>query len=264
MHNAALAALGLDWAYVPFDVAPEHLPAAVAGLRALNMVGVNLTVPHKEAVLPLLDVVDEGARRIGSVNTVHNVGGVLHGYSTDGPGFLRSLEELGERVEGRRALVLGAGGSARAVAFALAGRGGRVQIANRTQTRAQELADRLNTFFPGAATVVGWGGDAEDFDLLVNTTSLGMDPHPDTMPALPPGTFDRRALVYDLVYAPPETRLLAAAGCAGCRAVNGLKMLVAQGALSLGYWTGTAWGDLPLGIMEEAVRGGASPVFPVA
>ena len=96
MHNAALAALDLDWAYVPFEVAPERLPAAVEGLRALNLVGVNVTVPHKEAVLPLLDVVDEDARRIGSVNTIHNVGGVLHGSSTDGPGFLRTLEAAGE------------------------------------------------------------------------------------------------------------------------------------------------------------------------
>ena len=93
------------------------------GLRALNLVGVNVTVPHKEAVLPLLDVVDEDARRIGSVNTIRNVGGVLHGSSTDGPGFLRTLEGLGEPADGRRALILGAGGSARAVAFALAGPG---------------------------------------------------------------------------------------------------------------------------------------------
>ena len=252
MHNAALAALGLDWAYVPFDVAPERLPAAVEGLRAMNLVGINVTVPHKEAVLPLLDVVDEDARRIGSVNTIHNVGGVLHGSSTDGPGFLHSLTALGEPTEGRRALVLGAGGSARAVAFALAGRGGRVQIANRTEARARELAGRVNAAYPGAASVAGWGEEAGEFDLLVNTTSLGMAPHEDTMPALPPGTFGREILVYDLVYAPPETRLLAQARRAGCRAVNGLKMLAAQGALSLGLWAGVAWEDLPLGIMEDA------------
>ena len=252
MHNAAFAALGLDWAYVPFDVSPEDLPAAVSGIRALNMVGVNVTVPHKEAVLPFLDVVDEAARRIGSVNTIHNVGGVLHGFSTDGPGFLRSLQALGEPTEGRRALLLGAGGSARAVAFALAACGGHVQIANRTSGRARELAESLNSFHPGAAAVVDWGGEADAFDLLVNSTSLGMNPSPDTMPALPPGTFDPAILVYDLVYAPAETRLLAAARRAGCRTANGLKMLVAQGALSLSRWTGLAWEGLPLGIMEEA------------
>ncbi|MBV9852451.1 MAG: shikimate dehydrogenase [Armatimonadetes bacterium] len=256
MHNAALAALGLDWAYVPFDVAPERLSAAVGGLRALNLVGVNVTVPHKEAVLPLLDVVDEEARRVGSVNTIHNVGGVLHGFSTDGPGFLRSLEALGERAEGRSALILGAGGSARAVAFALAGRGGRVQIANRTEARAQALADRLNTFHPGAASVAGWGAEADAFDLLVNATSLGMDPRPDALPALPPGTFGPGILVYDLVYSPLETRLLALARRAGCRAVNGLPMLTAQGALSLARWTGVAWECLPLGIMEQAALAG--------
>ena len=258
MQNAALAALGLDWVYVPFDVAPAHLPAAVAGLRALNLVGINVTVPHKEAVLPLLDVVDEDARRIGSVNTIHNVGGVLYGSSTDGPGFLRSLEDLGESADDRRALLLGAGGSARAVAFALAGRGARVQIANRTEARARELADRVNEFRPGAASVVGWGGEADDFDLLVNTTSLGMTPQEDALPVLPPGPLRPDVCVFDLVYAPPETRLLRLARAAGCRAANGLKMLVAQGALSLGLWTGVAWERLPLGIMEEAARAGAS------
>ena len=252
MHNAALASLGLDWAYVPFEVAPERLPAAVEAVRALNLVGVNVTVPHKEAVLPLLDVVDEDARRIGSVNTIRNVNGVLHGSSTDGPGFLRTLETLGERTEHRRALLLGAGGSARAVAFALASRGGRVQIANRTEDRARELAARLNEFWPGAASVAGWGGEADEFDLLVNATSLGMAPQEESLPALPPGGLPAGVLVYDLVYAPPETRLLALARRSGCRAVNGIPMLVAQGALSLALWTGLAWEDLPLGTMQHA------------
>lgn len=259
LHNAALAALGLDWIYVPFDVAPEDVAAAVEGVRAFNLVGVNVTVPHKEAVLPLLDVVDEDARRVGSVNTIHNVNGVLHGYSTDGPGFLRSLEVLGEPARGRRALILGAGGSARAVAFALTGQGGQVQIANRTEARARELAERLNAHHPGAASVVGWGDEADGFDLLVNTTSLGMAPHEDAMPAIPPGTFERDVLVYDLVYAPPETRLLARARQSGLRAVNGLGMLVAQGALSLSRWSGLSWDALPLGIMEEAVRTAPPP-----
>ncbi len=262
MHNAALAVLGLDWVYAPFNVAPEDLPAAVAGLRALNMIGVNVTVPHKEAVLPLLDVVDEDARRIGSVNTVHNVGGVLHGSSTDGPGFLRSLEGVGEQTRGRRALVLGAGGSARAIAFALAGRGGRVQIANRTRERAEALAARVNEFYPGAASATGWGVEAGEYDLLVNTTSLGMDPRPETMPALPPGGLSPDVCVVDLVYAPPQTRLLGVARAAGCRTVvNGLPMLAAQGALSLARWAGLAWEDVPLGIMEKAAL---EPLAPVA
>ena len=120
MHNAALKSLGLDWVYVPFDVNPDNAAGAVAGLRALGLAGVNVTVPLKECVLPLLDEVDEAARQIGSVNTIHNIGGRLFGYSTDGEGFLRSLEAAGQPTQGRQVLILGAGGSARAVAFALA------------------------------------------------------------------------------------------------------------------------------------------------
>lgn len=254
MHNAALAALDLDWVYVPFAVAPEALAAAVSGLRALNMVGINVTVPHKEAVLPLLDVVDEDARRIGSVNTIHNVSGTLHGYSTDGPGFLLSLERLGEATVGRHALILGAGGSARAVAFALAQQGGRVQIANRTEVRARVLAEAVNSAHPGTATVTGWGADAKGFDLVVNTTSLGMNPHPETMPLLPPNALQPDVFVCDLVYAPLETRLLALARSAGCRCVNGLPMLAAQGALSLARWTSLPLDTMPLEIMLKAAE----------
>jgi shikimate dehydrogenase len=252
MQNAALEAMGLDWVYVPFEVVPEALPVAVASIRALGLVGVNLTVPHKEAVLPLLDVVDEDARRIGSVNTVHNRDGILHGYSTDGPGFLHALAGEGEATEGRQALILGAGGSARAVAFALAGHGGRVQIANRTRERAEALAAQVNQFYPGAASVVGWGADADAFDLLVNTTSLGMDPHPEMLPLLPRNVLRPSVFVCDLVYAPIETRLLAQARAAGCRVINGLPMLVAQGALSLALWTGLAPASIPVEVMHRA------------
>jgi shikimate dehydrogenase len=255
MHNAALEALGLDWAYVAFDVAPEALPAAVAGIRALGLVGVNVTVPHKEAVPAFLDHVDEEARRIGSVNTIHNVDGVLYGSSTDGPGFLYALTEAGEPVENRAALILGAGGSARAVAFALAGRGGRVWIANRTPARAQALADRVNGFYPGAATATEWGGLGLgiEADLVVNTTSLGMEPNADTMPWVPAKLLRPGVCVYDLVYSPPETRLLAEARRAGCHVLNGLPMLAAQGAYSLSRWTGLPMDALPIETMRRAI-----------
>ena len=133
MHNAALEALGLDWVYVPFDVSLEDLAAGVGGLRALGLVGVNVTVPLKQSVVPLLDVVDEEASWIGSVNTICNRDGQLYGYSTDGDGFLRSLEAVGQSPDRRQVLLLGAGGSARAVAFALASRGCRCQLASRTE-----------------------------------------------------------------------------------------------------------------------------------
>lgn len=252
MHNAALQSLGLGWAYVPFDVAPANVAAAVAGLRAMNFVGANVTVPLKEVVSGHLDDLDDEAARIGSVNTIHNVNGRLRGYSTDGAGFLRALEAAGEATEGRQAYVLGAGGSARAVSFALAGRGATVQIANRTAERAAALAAQVNRFYPDAARTAGWGSEAAPFDLLVNTTSLGMHPHLETAPALPPGTLRPGLFVYDLVYAPPETALLAQARAAGCRTENGLGMLVFQGALSLSLWTGLPVADLPIEAMGRA------------
>ena len=259
MHNAALAALGLDWVYVPFEVVPDEAAAAVAGLRALGLVGVNVTVPLKETVLPLLDVVKEDAHRIGSVNTIHNRDGRLYGYSTDGVGFLRSLEAAGQATEGRQVLLLGAGGSARAVAFALASRGSRCQIANRTEARASALADDVNQWFPIAASTVGWGAPCGAFDLLVNTTSLGMHPNVDALPALPPNAFAARPFVCDLIYAPAQTKLLAMAAAAGCETLNGAGMLVWQGALALALWTGLPLEEMPVAVMEAAVRASLWP-----
>ena len=253
MQNAALDTLGLDWVYVPFEVRPENVAEAIAGLRALNLVGVNVTVPLKEQVLPLLDVVDDAARWIGSVNTIHNVNGKLYGYSTDGAGFLRSLEAVGQPVEGRQVLILGAGGSARAVAFALASRGCVCQIANRTETRATDLAVAVNARFPHSTSAAGWGADVAPFDLLVNTTSLGMQPNEDALPALPPAVFDSRPFVYDLIYAPAQTKLLKQAEAAGCGTSNGVGMLVWQGALALALWTGLSLEEIPVRAMERVV-----------
>ncbi len=255
MHNAALASLGLDWAYVPFDVDPDpvNVEAALAGLRALGLIGVNVTVPLKEAVLPHVVVSGEAAR-VGSVNTIHNRDGRLYGYSTDGAGFVRALEAAGQASEARRVLLLGAGGSARAVAFALAARGCHCRIANRTRPRAVRLAEDICGHFPGAASVAGWGADAGAFDLLVNTTSLGLHPDEAAVPALPPEAFAARPFVYDLIYTPPQTALLRMAGAAGCGTSNGVGMLVHQGALALALWTGIPVEDLPVAAMERAVR----------
>ncbi len=255
MHNAALAALGLDWVYVPFDVAPENVEAALAGIRALGMVGVNVTVPLKEAVLPYLDESSDTVRQIGSANTVICRDGRLYGDSTDGAGFLRALQDAGQSPDNRQALVLGAGGSARAVAFALASRGTYCKITNRTAERAEALAADISLWFPGMAEAVGWGGDAGVFELIVNTTSLGMQPREAEMPSLPPGVFDGRPFVYDLIYAPAKTRLLQAAEEAGCATANGVGMLVQQGAISLSLWTGLLIEDIPTVVMEAAVRG---------
>lgn len=254
MQNAALEALGLDWVYVPFQVAPHDVAAAVAGLRALGLAGVNVTVPLKESVGPLLDVLDEDASRIGSVNTIHNRDGRLYGHSTDGAGFLRSLEAAGQPTRNRRVLLLGAGGSARAIAYALASRGCHCRIANRTGGRAAALALAVNARYLGAASVVGWGEEAGGFDLLVNTTTLGMPPDEDAVPALPPNAFADRPFVYDLIYVPTRTRLLAAAAAAGCGTMNGVEMLVWQGALALAIWTGRPLEEMPVAVMGAAVR----------
>ncbi len=255
MHNAALKELGLDWVYVPFDVDPDpvNVASAAAGLRSIGIVGVNVTVPLKELVLPYT-ILSQEALQTGSVNTIHNQDGKLYGDSTDGRGFLRSLEDFGQSGRKRRALILGAGGSARAVAFALASQASFCQIANRTPARASALAADVNRAYPGCAAVADWGAMPEPFDLLINTTSLGMAPNEDLLPVLPPDVFAEQPFVYDLIYVPARTKLLTLAEKSGCETANGVKMLVYQGALSLSLWTGLPLEKIPVGAMEQAVR----------
>jgi shikimate dehydrogenase len=256
MHNAALSEMALDWVYVPFDVDPAEAGSAVAAVRALKMVGVNVTVPLKETIAPFLDMVDPAAMRAGSVNTIHNVEGELRGYSTDGPGFIRAITRLGWSVEGKTVYMLGAGGSARAVAFALVDAGARVVIANRTAEKALTLANAVNAHYPGTTSTVDWSATNIDGDvaLVVNTTSLGMHPREDEWPPVPAALLDPSVRFYDLIYAPEETAFLRRAREAGCSTANGLDMLVQQGALSLSIWTGIAVDDLPVAEMEKAVR----------
>ncbi|BDI32977.1 shikimate dehydrogenase (NADP(+)) [Capsulimonas corticalis] len=254
MHNAALSVLGQDWVYVPYTVHPDRVAAAVESVRALDLVGVNVTVPLKELVLPHLDRVDEAAARIGSVNTIHNDNGVLTGYSTDGVGFISDLDRLGWPSANVTVALLGAGGSARALAYALAERGGHVVIANRTAERSEALAALVNRYFPESASVAPWGGAAgRPIDLMVNTTSLGMSPNTETAPALPESAFEGVGYVYDLIYKPAETRFLASAREAGCKTSNGLGMLVRQGAASLKIWLGSPVPSSALEAMELAV-----------
>ena len=254
MHNAALRALGLDWAYLPFDVDPDeaNVEYAMAGLRAMGFVGVNVTVPLKELVLPYV-IASPEALQIGSVNTIHHKDGKLYGHSTDGAGFLRALQSAGQGTAGRDVYILGAGGSARAVAWALAAQGCRCRIANRTYARSEALAADIDGVYPGRAQAVGWGADTEPFDLLVQTTSVGMSPYPSGMPALPPEAFLGQPFVCDLIYAPAKTRLMEHAEAAGCQTMNGVNMLVHQGAASLSLWTGLPVAEMPVAVMEQAV-----------
>ncbi|OFX14868.1 MAG: shikimate dehydrogenase [Armatimonadetes bacterium RBG_16_58_9] len=257
IHNAAISSLNIDYIYVPFHVLPENLDAAVAGVRALEIVGVNVTIPHKEKVIGLLDDIGEDARGIGSVNTVINRDGRLRGESTDGAGFLRSAEAEWGKLDGCKVVILGAGGSAKAVAFSLAQVGCEITIANRTYERAVDLSSSLSAVFEGSSCkaigmeLEGLVREVGKADLLVNTTSVGMRPDVDSIP-LPADLLRPGLLVYDLVYSPVVTRLAAEAESRGARAVTGLKMLVYQGALSFEMWTGIR---PPVSVMEDALTG---------
>jgi len=256
MQNAAFQARGLDCVYVPFNVHPEQLPEAVEAIRSLGMVGVNLTIPHKQNVIELLDMVNEDARQIGSVNTIVNVGGVLEGYSTDGQGFIRALKEAWKSPEGRKVVVLGAGGTARATVFALIKSGAEVAIANRTISRAEELAEAVYKNFAGlritAMTLESAAArySIKNADLVVNCTSVGMFPNVDAQP-IPMDYLHPKLFVYDQIYNPWETRLLAAAKRLGCGVANGAGMLVHQGAIAFELWTGQT---APVEAMWETMR----------
>jgi shikimate dehydrogenase len=252
MHNAAIRALGLDYIYAPFDVSPARLSQAINDIHDLGITGVNVTIPHKEAIIDLLDEVTDEARRIGSVNTIVNLDGKLIGSSTDGAGFLESLIEVDFSPAGRNVMVLGAGGAARAIVFALAGVKSRIFLWNRTIERAKQLACDVNGATECDIQICRPESLAEglcEADILVNCTSIGMNPKPDEIP-IAPELLHQDMLVYDLVYNPIKTRLLAAAEAVGARTMNGVKMLVYQGALSFKAWTGI---DPPVDIMEAAV-----------
>lgn len=252
MHNAAFTALGLDVVYVPFEVAPERLAAAVEGVRAMRLTGVNVTVPHKERVGAYLDGLTERAVRLGAVNTLYWDGDRLCGDSTDGEGFLAALAHAGASpTPGSRAVVLGAGGSARAVVDALVQAGVQVVVANRTAARADELAERF-----GAAGALPLTEDAlrpelERAQLLVNTTSIGMSPHDSECPPIPTDALPPELFVSDLIYNPRQTRLLALATQRGCKTQNGIEMLVRQGAVAFTRWTGQ---PAPTDVMRATVE----------
>lgn len=245
-QQAALDECSIDAAYTALDVPPAELPAAADSLRDQDVLGANVTVPHKEAVFALLDSVSEEARLIGAVNTIHNRDGALEGHNTDARGFLSALrEEAGFEPRGRTAIILGAGGSARAVAIALAGEGATsVVIANRTVERAEALVELVRSLgVPAQAIALDPASirEAVQCDLVVNCTSLGMTGGPGpaespiTSELIPPD-----ALVCDLVYNPRETPLLRGAATAGVRSLGGLPMLVYQGAAAFEIWTGVA------------------------
>ncbi len=265
MHNSAFAALGLDWRYVPLPVSPEpaaRIAQAVAGLLALGFAGANVTVPHKQAVIPHLDRLTAAAQAIGAVNTIRvETDGTLHGDNTDARGFIADLRDHGVDPAGQRVLVLGAGGSARAVVYGLAEAGAAaVTVLNRTQSRAAALVESLAPAFPrcnlhAAAFPADLASAAADVTLIVNCTSLGMTPHIDGLPWDATLPFRAEQVVYDLVYNPMQTRLLAQAAQDGAVAIGGKGMLVWQGALAFSWWTGV---EPPVEAMKAAAGLGAA------
>lgn len=257
MQNAALASLGLNICYVPLPVEPEQLPEAVAGLRAMQFRGANVTIPHKIAVANLLDSLDVSAVRTGAVNTIVNNDGTLTGHNTDGIGFIRALAEVAEvDFSEAPALILGAGGAARAVAVALAENGcPRITIINRTPDRANQLKTLLVSEFPAAeVTVRAWEDDLGEplaqNRLVVNATSLGMKSNLKQAWA---GVDKLTAshVVCDLVYSTKQTSLLTAAKEKGATLMGGTGMLLHQGAASFKLWTAR---EAPLDVMRKALE----------
>jgi shikimate dehydrogenase len=241
MQNAALRELGLDWRYVKLPVPPELFDETVRALPGSGFRGANVTIPHKRAALALADERTPGAATIGAANTLTFDDGRIEADNTDAPGFLAALDE---DPSGMRALVLGAGGAGRAVAWALREAGADVAVWNRTAERAVALADELG---------VRHAAQAEPSDLLVNATSVGLAPRLDqrgTLEALGLAEVEPPPIVVDLVYADGPTALLEWAARAGSRTVDGLEVLVRQGALSLERWTGR---EAPLGTMRAAL-----------
>lgn len=260
MHNAAFAALGLDWCYVPLPVPIEpsdRIGEAVRGLRALGLRGANVTVPHKQAVMPHLDWLTPAAQAIGAVNTIRvEADGALSGDNTDAPGFVADLREHGVEPMGKNVIVLGAGGSARAVVYGLAASGALdILIVNRTLDKAESLAAQMQALFPNCRMAAPpfahqLADVADQADLIVNTTSLGMTPHIEGLPWDPTVPFRANQAVYDLVYNPPQTRLLQKAVADDAQAIGGLGMLIWQGAIAFERWTGLA---APVDVMRRTV-----------
>lgn len=256
MQNAAFRELALDYIYVPFRVKSAELGQAIAGMRALNIRGLNVTVPHKVAVVQFLDKLDPLAEKIGAVNTIVNDDGVLTGYNTDATGFLQALLAREIEPKGKRAVILGAGGASKAISFILADKGTRLTILNRQLELdwAKELARRISQTFAQEVKALELSRKnlavvLKKADILVNATSVGMIPLVNETPV--PGDLLRPDLiVYDIVYNPMKTRLLRESEAAGASTIGGVDMLVWQGALAFEKWTGV---KAPVDLMKREV-----------
>jgi len=247
MHNSAFAALHLNAAYVPFPV--TDVAAAMIGFKALGIRGVSVTIPHKQAVIAYLDDIDPVAAKIGAVNTLDIQQGRITGHNTDWLGANRALAEKTD-LAGQKVLILGAGGSARAIGFGLLEAGAEILLASRTAAKGLELAQTLACPWHPLSAIPEIAAHC-----LVNATSVGMTPHTE-ISLVPRECLARFAVVMDIVYAPQETKLLREAKEAGCQVVNGLSMLLYQGVAQFEMWTGE---KAPVAIMRESLLAALAP-----
>lgn len=253
MVEAAYRHHGLDWRYINCEVTPENLGDAVRGARAMGWAGFNCSIPHKVAVIAHLDGLGESARIIGAVNTVVRRDGRLIGENTDGKGFVRALQDVVD-PKGKRVVLLGAGGAARAVGveMALAG-AAHITVVNRSRDRGEAVARVIDENTPAAAVYHPWEGSFRvpmDTEILIHATSVGLYPDVTGMPKIDLSTLHAGMVVADGIHNPPLTPFLRAAQQAGCRTVDGLGMLVNQGVIGIRYWTGI---DVDPAVMRQAL-----------
>jgi shikimate dehydrogenase len=241
MHNAAFAATGINGAYLPFPAL--DIAEAVTGIRGLGIQGASVTIPYKEKVMELLDIINPVAQNIGAVNTIVRDGDTLSGFNTDWLGATSALEEK-ITIHGRKVVILGAGGSARAIGFGMQERGADFVLASRTESRGRALAGELDCRWTSLRNTEDISGD-----ILINATSVGMVPGIENSPVAD-SVLPQFQVVMDIVYAPLKTRLLATAEKAGCKIVNGLEMLLYQGVAQFEMWTGK---KAPVDIMRQAL-----------
>jgi shikimate dehydrogenase len=254
MHNAAFQALGLNWCYLAFEVMPSRLRAAIEGARALNIAGFNLTVPHKLLAVEMMDTLDESAKIYGAVNTVkfdrsHGKTRVA-GFNTDADAIAIALrEDLGVKLRGAKVLLLGAGGAGRTAALKLGSESvAELHLVNRTARKAEQIAEEIRERFPSVKATAGY--PAGQVDLIINATSLGLKPGDPSPLDEKRFALTRARGVYDMIYRPSQTRLLASAKEAGCKTANGLGMLLHQGAKAFKIWTGR---NAPIEVMRRAL-----------
>lgn len=253
IHNAAFNHLNLDFVFLAFQVKAADLEKAIQGMRGLGIHGLNVTMPHKSTVISFLDEVDPIVKFLGSANTILNNEDRLSGFNTDGVGALKALRENGVELSEKKVLLLGAGGAAKAIAFSLAEKVGELVVLNRTVEKAKELAAVLGQRFGKKAVGCPLSSDTiqknlRDSDILINATKVGMHPH-ESQTMVEPQWLRSDLTVMDIVYNPIETRLAKDAKAAGAKVINGVEMLIYQGAASFELWTSRS---APIEVMRRA------------